>query len=197
MYEWLPNAIEEAKEIFEERSLDWEFKLASKTNEEDIVLCERELALTLPPSYKQFVLRYNGAHLFCSRGGNVSESDTWWSDSGVVLFGIKTLLEYKPLIYESFVYDDESCAEDYNSILPIAYMGRLMTGDFCSIDLNNFNGYTYSVIDCNHELPPSEWRKSIIASSMNEWLENMFKRVVQEKKFPEYWIEEDSENSSL
>lgn len=197
MYEWLPSSIEEAKEIFKENSLDWDFKLNSSIDNKDIMTCERELAMNLPDGYKQFVHKHNGAHLFCSKVGNVSESNTWWADSGIVLFGTKTILEYRPLIYESFVYDDDSSIEDYYSILPIAYLGRLMTGDFCSIDLSNPNENNFPVIDCNHELPPSEWKKSVIASSMNEWLEHMFRRVIQSSEFPEYWIESDSKDSSL
>ena len=188
MYEWMYEDIVESNKIFEEQSLDLHFFLQEGANEEAIIECESELGIALPLDYKKFLLEHDGAQLFFSRIGTASQFNSWWADSGVILFGLNALKEYRPLIYDSFLNDDDSNDQDYLSILPIAYLGRLMTGDFCSLSLDGSVQGKYTVVDCNHELPPSEWKRAVIADSINTWLRQMFDRVIKEKSFPEYWI---------
>jgi SMI1-KNR4 cell-wall len=191
MYEWIYEAISESNQIFKQLSLDWNFHMQKGASKEEIAECEKELGLSLPLSYKEFILKHNGAYLFFSDVGTTSSSNSWWADSGVILFGTRALKEYKPLIYDSFLLDDDSCTDDYQSILPIAYLGRLMSGDFCALSLDRSVQGEYPVLDCNRELPASDWKRTIIADSIDTWLRGMFERVIKDKSFPEYWIHDD------
>lgn len=197
MYEWMADAIEEAEALFQDISLDWQFKLNRAATEREILTCENELNIQLPLCYRRFILKHNGAHLFCSASGNISNTNSWWADSGIVIFGTKALIEYRPQTYDYFIYDDNSTSEDYSSILPIAYLGRLLTGDFCSLNLNDSIQGHHAVIDCDHELPPSDWKKATIAESLDVWLRKIFECVIKGKSFPEYWIEDHAPNMLL
>lgn len=188
MYEWMPDAIVEACQIYEQLSLNLTFSLNEGARQEEIIECENELEILLPPSYKEFILRHNGAHLFCSYTGQTSISTKWWADSGIVLFGTQALKEFRPRIYGSFLYDDDSGIEEYKSVLPIAYLGSIGTGDFCALNLDDSAQGEYPVIDCDHELPASDWKKSVIADSMNSWLRKMFDCIIHDSSSPEYWI---------
>ncbi|WP_277128211.1 SMI1/KNR4 family protein [Chlorogloeopsis fritschii] len=64
MFEWLPERIEQAQQVFQEFSLDWTFILNPPATETEIRACEEALGVTLPPSYREFLLRHNGANFF-------------------------------------------------------------------------------------------------------------------------------------
>ena len=53
------------------------------------------------------------------------------------------------------------------------------------------------VLDCDHELPPCEWKKARIAGSFEEWLRKMFDRVIEHNSQPEYWFEDIPHDNSL
>ena len=197
MYEWIPKSIEQSRNIFQELSLDWGFSMGEAATREEVHECEQELCLLLPHSYREFLLKYNGAHLFYSNAGTRSDSDSWWANSGVVVFGTKSLLEYRPLIYDAFLYNDDSNVEEYPSVLSIAYLGRIGTGDFCALNRDELIGAENLVIDCDHELSPSEWKDAPIAISFEEWLRKMFSRVIENRSQPEYWLEDTLDDNSL
>lgn len=189
MYEWMPEAIEQSQKVFQALSLDWGFRMNEAATEEEIRQCETDLALVLPPSYREFLLKHNGAHLFCSKARTQPSSSFWWADSGVVLFGTKALVQYRPLIRDYFLYDDDSSIEDYPSFLPIAYLGHIGTGDFCALNRNKLVDREHPVLDCDHELVPSSWKKAPIANSVEKWLQKMFDYFIENRSRPEYWFE--------
>ena len=131
MYEWMPESMEQSRSVFQAFSLDWGFDMGEAATQAEINECEQELGLSLPPSHRKFLLRYNGAHLFCSGRGTRSDSCSWWADSGVVVLGTKPLLEYRHFVY------DLLDTQEYSSPLPvpIAYLGRVNTGDFCALNM--------------------------------------------------------------
>ena len=191
MYEWMPEAMEQSQKVFQAFSLDWGFKMNEAATEEEISQCEAELALVLPPSYREFLLNHNGARLFRSSAKTQPSSSFWWADSGVVIFGTKALIQYRPLIRDYFLYDDDSSIEDYPSVLPIAYLGHIGTGDFCALNRDKLVDKEHPVLDCDHELAPSAWKKAPIASSVEAWLKKMFDCVIENRSRPEYWFESD------
>ncbi|MBW4650159.1 MAG: SMI1/KNR4 family protein [Kastovskya adunca ATA6-11-RM4] len=170
--------------------------MGEAATQEEVDQCEQELSVSLPPSYRKFLLKYNGAHLFCSHTGNRSTPNSWWADSGIIIFGTKSLLEYRQLVYKLLLLDTEEYPT-YPSSLPIAYLGRIGTGDFCALDMDELIAGENPVLDCDHEYPPSEWKNAMIAVSLEDWLQKMFARVVEHKSPPEYWFEDTLEDNSL
>lgn len=200
MYEWVASSVELSKNVFQEFSLDWDFNLSEPASIKEVNDCEQMLGLSFPSSYRDFLLKYNGAHFFCSHTGNLSNTYSWWADSGIVIFGTKVLveywLEYERNCRENFA-DTEEYPQAYPLPLPIAYLGRVGTGDFCALNRDELIESEYPVIDCDHELPPCDWKKTIISNSFEEWLRKMFKRVIEHKSLPEYWFEDTLHDRSL
>lgn len=190
----MSDSVDRADKVFAELSLDWSFSFGKPATEQEIEEYESATGIILPPTYRSFLQKYNGAHLFCSRSGSLSDT-SWWADSGILVFGITALIEYRKSVYE-FVYE-LSDTPNCRSPLPIAYLGRIGTGDFCSLDLENSIGSDSPVLDCDHDCPPDEWTGSIIANSFEEWLKKMFERVVEHRSPPEYWFEDTLYDDSL
>lgn len=90
MYDWLYKSLNQADDIFREFSLDWKCHFNSSARKEEINKCEQELNLSLPHSYREFLLRHNGAHLFYSEELEACLGDAWWAGSGIKIFGIST-----------------------------------------------------------------------------------------------------------
>ena len=84
MYDWLPRAMASSKKIFQEFSLDCSFDMGEPATIGEINECEQALNFALPPSHREFLLKYNGARLFC-----ISEE----YGEVIAVFGTKTLLE--------------------------------------------------------------------------------------------------------
>jgi tetratricopeptide (TPR) repeat protein len=188
MFEWLPERIEQAQQVFQEFSLDWAFILNPPATETEIRACEEALGVTLPCSYREFLLRYNGANLFCTDSGETCDRSIW-DDSGLIIYGTDNLVEFNQETKE--IYTDE----EWDSLIAFCYLERIGTGDFCGLDPRQTTNSEYAVLDCFHELAPADWRQARIASSFADWLARIFDQVVLHKKYPEYWFEAESSSS--
>lgn len=186
MFEWLPRRLEQSMKVFQEFSLDWTFVLNEPASESLIQACELELGLVLPPSYREFLLQFNGVHLFCTEAEIRSNTHPWWVDSGLMIQGTDTL----ELFNQAMRFG--STSQEWNSLIPFCYLGRIGTGDFCALDPQQIDESEYAVVDCDSELVPSEWQKAKIASSFEEWLKKLFNQVIDQNNFPEYWLDVDS-----
>ncbi|MUL38317.1 SMI1/KNR4 family protein [Gloeocapsopsis dulcis] len=174
MFEWLPERIEQAKIISQEFSLDWRFILNLPATEAEIRTCETDLGVLLPLSYREFLLRWNGASLFREEsqlsGGVLSE---------IGIKGTHELLNFNREEKVNFTN------EEWDSLILFCYLG--MSADYCGFDPSQEKNAEYAVLDCFHELEPAQWRQSKIASSFIEWLEQIFEQVAQ-KKHPFFWL---------
>lgn len=191
MYEWLPRRLEQAMKVFQEFSLDWTFVLNEPASEAMIQACELELGLVLPPRYREFLLQFNGAHLFCTEGEIRSNTHPWWVGSGLMIQGTDTLVLFKQAMQVG------SASQEWESFIPFCYLGYIGTGDFCALDPQQLDDSEYAVLDCDHELVPSEWQKAKIASSFEEWLKKLFNQVIDQNNFPEYWFDVEPSSSGL
>jgi len=129
------------------------------------------------------LLRWNGAYLFRVKQDEPPDG-SYWDDSGIVIQGTNTLLE--------FTQDNQEVYEEWNSLIAFCYLGGIGTGDFCALDPQQITDTEYAVLECFHEVSPTEWRQAQIASSFAEWLARIFDEVVDAKKRPEYWYETES-----
>jgi tetratricopeptide (TPR) repeat protein len=182
MFEWLPERIEQAYQIFQEFSLDWTFILNPPPTADEIQACEVALGVPLPPSYREFLLRYNGAYLFCTDLGETSDGSVW-DNLGLIIQGTDNLVKFNQHKKEEIYLNEE-----WNSLIAFCDLGRIGTGDFCGLDPQQTINSDYRVLDCFHELAPA-------ASSFAEWLVRIFDQVVVHKKYPEYWFEIESSSS--
>ncbi|RUR83517.1 tetratricopeptide repeat protein [Chlorogloeopsis fritschii PCC 9212] len=188
MFEWLPERIEQAQQVFQEFSLDWTFILNPPATETEIRACEEALGVTLPPSYREFLLRHNGANFFCTDLGETYDRSIW-DDSGLIIYGTDNLVDFNQEKQE--IYTDE----EWDSLIAFCYLERIGTGDFCGLDPQQKTNLEYAVLDCFHELAPADWRQARIASSFADWLARIFDQVILHKKYPEYWFEAESSSS--
>lgn len=189
MFEWLPERIEQAHRVFQEFSLDWTFILNSPATETEIRVCEAALGIPLPPSYREFLLQYNGVRLFGLNQGETFD-DSAWDSPRLIIQGTDSLIEFNQQQKEGMFTDEE-----WNSLIAFCYLESIGTGDFCALDPQQALNSEYTVLDCMHELTPAEWRQAQIATSFAEWLERIFSQVVDGRKQPEYWLESEASSS--
>lgn len=192
MYEWIDRSLALSKSVFQECACDWDFNLSEPATIEEIHECERELGLSLPPSHVEFLLKYNGAHLFRANAGKRSDSYSWWANSGVLVFGTKSILDYSKFLSRHFEEPEYKL-----SPVPIAYLGRICTGDFCALDMDELIEGENPVMACDPCAPSYEWRDALIAASFEEWLRKMFNRIINHKSPPEYWFADTLQDDSL
>ena len=190
MYEWLPRRLEQAMRVFQEFSLDWTFVLNEPASESSLKSCELELGLVLPSSYREFLLQFNGAHLFCTEGEIRSNTHPWWVGSGLMIQGTDTLVLFNQAMQVG------SPSQEWK-LIPFCYLGYIGTGDFCALDPQQLDDSEYAVLDYDHELVASEWQKAKIASSFEEWLKKLFNQVIDQNNFPEYWFDVEPSSSGL
>lgn len=195
MYDWIDDSVKKASAVFQQFGLDWNFRFHPGAEQQQIAQCERDLNLSLPHSYREFLRRYNGAHLFYSAIDlEYPNSDPCWAASGIKIFGTTELLLYRRYRQETASPYDE--LED-QSILGFAYLGRVGTSDFCALDTAQFSGVECPVLDCDHDYSSSEWKEKIIAASFEEWLIKVFDRIINHNSPPEYWFSDTQQDNSL
>ena len=194
MYEWILGSIEQSKIVFQKNSLDWGFKLSEPATNEKIRQCEQALGLPLPYSYCEFLLRYNGAHLFCTSTAAYSETERWWSNSGIVVLGLEALLFYRQHL--QWIYELSDSLEVPFPI-PIAYLGRICTGDFCALNINELTKFENPVMYCEQDRDPIDWKNDTIAHSFECWLQKMLNQIIERKRLPEYWLQDTLYDGSL
>jgi SMI1 / KNR4 family (SUKH-1) len=190
MYEWILDTVERSIEVFHGFSLECGMHLGEPATTEEIHQCEQAIGLELPHSYKEFLLIHNGAHLFSDRDPQYAKAEEapWWSDSGTVILGLESLLSYR----KTLMWTYELCDFPVRPFpIPIAYLGRSCTGEFCALDMTSLNNLENPVMYCEHDRDPSEWKDFTIASSFEDWLHKTFEAVIDRKNFPEYWSEEN------
>jgi tetratricopeptide (TPR) repeat protein len=183
MFEWLSDRIAQAQVVFQEFSLDWTHRFNPPATEEEITACENALGAKLPPSYREFLLLYDGVHLFCEGSPYNLEYD----NPRLIIYGTANLAQEN--------YDEKEYRftdEEWTLLIKFCYVGSLGSGDFCALDPQQITNSEYAVLDCMHELKPTDWRQTKIADSFEEWLQKVFDHVVVQKKSPEYWLEAES-----
>lgn len=180
MFKWLPDQIRQIEAISKKHSLDWKFQLNPPAAPDDILLCERELGLSLPPSYHEFLLKWNGAHLFYSNETILPDGDIWrHGGAKITILDTDDVPDYNQ---ENRLDFDE---EEWNSLILFCEYGGC--GDSCGLDPQQKTDLEYAVLDCFHELYPRSWRQTIIASSFEDWMKQIFNYVYQEKH-PYFWM---------
>lgn len=189
MFEWIPERIEQANRVLQEFLLDWAFILNPPATEAEIRACELALGVPLPPSYRKFLLRWNGAYLFRDNEDDLPNG-SWWDNSRIFIQGTNNLVEFSQENKQGRFTDEE-----WDSLIAFCYLGSIGTGDFCGLDPQQTTNSEYAVLDCFNEQDPARWRQARIASSFAEWLERVFDQVVLQKKCPEYWYEAESSSS--
>jgi len=189
MFDWLTERIEQAQTVFQEFSLDWTFILNPPATAAEIRASEVALGVPLPPSYREFLLRCNGARLFCTDQSETPER-SWMEQFGLIIQGSDNLIKFNQQEKGEMFSDEE-----WDSLIAFCYLGRIGTGDFCALDPQQTTNSEYEILDCFHELVPIDWRQARIASSFAEWLAKIFDQVVEQKKLPEYWYEAESSSS--
>jgi len=178
VFAWLPDRIEQAKIISQEFEQDWKFILNPPATEAAIQACEVALGVPLPPSYRDFLLRWNGASLF--RWERYQKNGFCFVTREIGIQGTDELLEFNQENRLDFT------DEEWDSLILFCYIPGT-GGDFCGFDPHQTTNWEYAVLDCCHEVAPLEWRQARIASSFAEWLEKIFDQVDQ-RKDPEFWL---------
>jgi hypothetical protein len=173
MYEWLAHRVAQAKEVLQDFAMDWTFMLNPPASQAEIDACESLLGLQLPPSYREFLLHFNGAELFHPEQQNSDAPGTLIS-----IMGTQSVVNLNAeMIYK----------EDRSSILLFCEAAHGLGGDFCGFSLQQIVDGECAVVFCQSGNSMEDWINTYIAVSFMEWLNKIFNHVIEEKKFPLYW----------
>lgn len=183
MFEWMDDRIADVQGTAAAREQGWRFLLNPPATGDEVRRCEEALGLPLPPSYRAFLSRWNGASLF-------RRESPWPNDPNPVSseFGIKGTHDL-PSFHGKFkatVLPDILPEEWGNLIVFCAVPSG--SGDHCALDPDQRTAEgEYAVVDCFHELRPRCWRRAVIAPSFEAWLRRAFDAALQ-KADPYYWL---------
>jgi hypothetical protein len=181
MYNWVLPRIEQTKRVLHQFSLDWQFILNPPASEAEISSCEAVLGMQLPPSYRKFLLQWNGAYLFRNARGELPDGPFITSscdiDTAIFLHGTQTIVELN---------EQGNCDEMRNSLLRFASVG--IESDFCGFDIRQIEGEPV-VLDCGACFSLEKCLATKISNSFVEWLEKIFDQVIVEKKEPIFWFD--------
>jgi SMI1-KNR4 cell-wall len=184
MYEWLPEKVEQARNQLKKHNIKLGFKFNSPANGDEISNCEDRLGLILPRSYKEFLKFSNGAHLFCSDQAKYGKDFSWWTDTGILIQNTNAIIEFNQNHDRIYIDDNEE-----KRFISFAYLGYILTGDFCAFDVTSYIDSECKVLDCQHDFLFEDWKEEhVIANSFEEWLIKIFDEVIQNNGRPEYWI---------
>lgn len=178
MYDWLPTAMDQVKEIGRKHGVFYDFKLGPPALDHQISACEEKIGFSLPGSYQEFIRLYNGAELFIHRTNLELE---WWEDLylHVVIDQIDSVEEY-------YLWDRE---ESEGS--PIICIGSIFTGgSHADLGLDTFqptDGNEYKVLYLYSDEQPKGIRRRPLANSFLQWISWMFAIVIQREEDPLYW----------
>lgn len=78
MFEWLLEQIKQAKIISKEFEQGWKFRLNPPATKADIDSCDAVLGIPLLPSYREFLLQWNDAHLFYTHESLLPDGNVWY-----------------------------------------------------------------------------------------------------------------------
>ncbi|MGZ4122655.1 MAG: SMI1/KNR4 family protein [Tumebacillaceae bacterium] len=149
----------------EEGSHTVRFSLNPPAQVGDIEKGESKLGVSLPKSYREFLLRYNGGRIYDYKGLG-----------GFELMGTEEIeLETNSM---KAVYE-----EDWLDSL-LVFATCIGEGDFLSFSCDVSNT-EYQVLDCYHDDKPSNWL--VISNSFDEWI----KRVVLHNG-EKFWLTDTS-----
>ena len=145
----------------EGNNIEVEFTLNPPARIDDISSVERDLMIKLPHTYKEFLLKYNGARIFDYEGLD-----------GFIILGTEDIVKANKYVASTF---DEDWIDTI--IIFAKYIGE---GNY--LGFGNFSGENeYYVIDCFQEELPENWGK--IAENFDEFL-----RMIVESQGRKYWL---------
>jgi hypothetical protein len=189
MFDWLPERIAAVQNTDTAREQGWQFVLNPPASEEDIERCEAALHLSLPPSYRAFLLRWNGASLFRREhvwpDGRISVS----AEIGIggTLASPQPAFGRLPTLNARLRADIPVPAEDWGSLI-VAFNIPGPGACYCGLNPERSTAEgEYAVVDCDSDYGPYCWRQAVIAPSFEAWLRRAFDEDLATGN-PWYWV---------
>lgn len=139
--------------------IDVTFEFNTPANNSEISKVEQELGKLLPQTYRDFLLKYNGARIFDYEGLD-----------GFVFLGTEDIVKTNKFVADTF-------EEDWldNLIIFAKYIGE---GNFLAFDSDTEE---YKVVDCFVEELPQNWNE--IACNFDAFLEKILN-----SQGSKYWL---------
>lgn len=177
MYDWLDQAISRVIGIGYEYSVRYNFILNSPATPDEIKETELRIGYLLPQSYKEFLMKYDGARLFVREALD--------SDYVVILSLNKT----KMTPHDCDLWQEETFNNpDEDKILLVGYIWTGEGHDWIGLDpYQTKEGDEWKVLYVYGEEKPSGLRRRPLASSFDQWIRRMFSTVLVREEDPLYW----------
>lgn len=180
MFGWLLDHSAAAQGMSNVGEPGWTFTLEPPAGEEDIERCEAAIGLQLPPSYRAFLLRWNGASLFQQK--RQTPGRTLEVSSAFEIRGTSDLPSFHQQTKAR--YSDE----EWGNLILLNNFPRPGGPDYCALtpELSTATG-EYAVVDCHEDYGPRCWWRAIVAPSFEVWLERAFDAAFADGD-PYYWL---------
>lgn len=182
MFEWFPDGIASVQASAAGSEAGWKFTLNPPATEGDLHKCEADLRIAMPPSYRAFLLRWNGASLFRQEVQMRDGTFEMTAEFGIAGTGRLTSLNnglraalspYTPTV-------------DWGGL--VVYCDLPGGGAFyCGLNPERSTAEgEYAVVDCHEDFGPRCWRRAVIAPSFEMWLQRAFDSALRNGD-PYYW----------
>lgn len=182
MFDWLPDHIAEVGATAMAREQGWRFVMNTPAAEEAVRRCEEALGLALPPSYRAFLRRWDGASLFRQetplRGGAIDVS------AEIGIQGTRDLPAFQNNLRTLWDANDPGGWGSLVVFCRISGSGA----DRCALnpERSTLDG-EFAVVDCHQATRPRCWRRAVNAPSFEAWLERAFDAALQGES-PYFWM---------
>jgi hypothetical protein len=182
VFDWLPERIRAVQRSAAAQQARWGFVLAPPAIEADLRGCEAALGRPLPPSYRAFLARWNGASLFRQEVRLPDGQVALGAEIGIQ--GAGDLPAFHQQVRDELRFHDAGDWGDLIVFCAIPGTG----GDWCGLNPEHATATgEYAVVDCFHEMRPRCWRRAVAAPSFGAWLEQVFTAALQTGD-PYFWI---------
>lgn len=182
MFEWMHDRIAEVQATPVARKEGWNFVLPPPAGEHEVAQCERELGTSLPPSYRSFLLSYDGASLFRREHRLADGRAMVVAEIGIQ--GTRDLPAFQSYLRTFWEADDPGGWGSLVVFCRIPGSGA----DYCALNPERSTpDGEYAVVDCHQDMWPRCWRRAVIAPSFDAWLRRAFDAALRGES-PYYWL---------
>lgn len=179
MFEWLPDNIAAVQAMPAAQEQEWTFLLNRPASEDDLRRCEAALGVSLPPSYRAFLLRWDGASLF--------RRDSLLPDGRVLVTAEVGIQGSHDLPGFHRMVSNYWRAEDWGRLLLFCNIPG-PGACYCALNAERSTPEgEYAVVDCDSDYGPRCWRRAVVAASLEDWLRRAFDAALQGGD-PYYWL---------
>ncbi len=175
------DLVAKAPRVAAEQRVGWQAEFGEPADDVQIAECEAVLSVTLSPSHRAFLKRYNGAYLAI----DLFHKSGLPHDVRILSCAEMVAETTSERVFLNDFFSGIVENPPLTSAIVVARYGY--SGDICLGDPASTVDGEYVILDGFNEAPDA-WPDSVIARTFGEWLEGMLVAFVEEQSLLPYWM---------